>query len=159
MALTLEDVVAGVRSSRTFFLKHLRGIREDQWDWKLYPECKSIRETVAHLVVDDKAALYSLQTGEEPDYEKLQEQESVQASEQLLATLTESFEALLTYIQTNYAETPLETEVCAYGTPMKLGRAVAYFSAEDYYHAGQVAYIRMATDPEWDYYTNIYGSE
>ena len=29
-------------------------------------------------------------------------------------------------------------------------------SSEDYYHAGQITFIRMATDPQWDYYRSIY---
>ena len=53
----------------------------------------------------------------------------------------------------------MDTEVSAYGTPMKLGRAIAHLSSEDFYHAGQVAFIRIATDPSWDYYAVIYAHE
>ena len=38
-------------------------------------------------------------------------------------------------------------------------RAAAYVSADDFYHAGQVAFIRMATDPAWCYSTEIFGPE
>lgn len=57
MALTLDDLIASFLFRRTRFLKHVDGLQEDQWDWKPYPECKSVRETVAHLIVDDRAAL------------------------------------------------------------------------------------------------------
>jgi hypothetical protein len=54
---------------------------------------------------------------------------------------------------------PLDAEVALWGTPQKLGRAIAYLTAEDFYHAGQIAFIRMASDPEWDYYACVYGGE
>ncbi|HZO92040.1 MAG TPA: DinB family protein [Chthonomonadaceae bacterium] len=157
MAFTLDDVLNGVRASRQFFLKHLNGLREDQWDWRPGPECKTIRETLAHLITDDRAALQSLQTGEEPDYDALQESERDIA--RLRVLLEESFTALCAYIQGRYAGAPLDTEVCSYGGKQKLGRGVAYLSSEDFYHAGQVAMIRIATDPAWDYYASIYGGE
>lgn len=56
MAFTAAELIDGVRHSRRHFLKHLRGLRDDQWDWKPYPECKSIRETLAHLVWVDRIA-------------------------------------------------------------------------------------------------------
>lgn len=54
MAFDVDSLIEGVRESRRFFLKHLKGLRDDQWEWKPYPECKSIRETLAHLVSDDR---------------------------------------------------------------------------------------------------------
>jgi uncharacterized damage-inducible protein DinB len=160
MAFTLEDVLAGVRASRAFFLKHLEGLREDQWDWKPYPECKSIRETLAHLIVNDRAALASLESAGEPDYDALRAEVAAETGndlEQLLAALRESHARLLGTIEARYAGAPLDTEIKIWGSSMKLGRGVAYLSSEDFYHAGQVAFIRMATDPSWDYYGCIYG--
>lgn len=43
MAFDINTLVQGVRESRRYFLKHLNGLRDDQWDWKPYPQCKSIR--------------------------------------------------------------------------------------------------------------------
>ncbi len=157
MALTLDDALDGVRSSRRYFRKHLTGLREDQWDWKPNAECKNIRETLVHLICNDRAALQSMQTGKEPDYESFQETE--RDPERLCGLLAESFEDLQAYIKTRYADAPLDTEVSVYGSPLKLARAVSHLSAEDFYHAGQVAYIRIATDPTWDYYSAIYGAE
>ncbi len=157
MAFTLDDLIENVRASRRFALKHLVGLREDQWDWKPYPECKTIRETLAHLISDDRAALQALETGQEPDYEALQESE--RDLTRLRALLEESHETLCAFLRAHYAEAPLDTEASFFGSPMKLGRGVAYLTAEDYYHAGQIAFIRMATDPNWDYYTAIYGGE
>src|SRR5688572_9616985 len=103
MAITLDDLLNGVRRSRRHFFKHLNGLGDDQWDWKPYPECKSIRETLAHLLVDDRAALQSLQTGEEPDYDALSAGEPEQDTAKLRALLDESFETLLTEIKKRYA--------------------------------------------------------
>ena len=156
MAVTLNDLLDGLRGSRRHFLKHVEGLREEQWDWKPYPECKSIRETLMHLRVDDRAALASIQSGKEPDYEALSAEEAEQDAEKLLSALNESFETLLTEISQRYADAPLDAEICIFGDNKKLAVGVPYLSSEDFYHAGQVAFVRMASDPAWDYYTAIY---
>jgi uncharacterized damage-inducible protein DinB len=158
MAVTLNDLLNSVRDSRRHFLKHLTGLRDDQWDWKPYPECKSIRETLMHLHVDDKAALFSVQTNEEPDYEGMLAAAEMKEVAQLRAQLDESFETLLQEIQTRYADAPLDAEICIFGSKMKLAIGIPHLSAEDFYHAGQVAFIRMATDPDWNYYAAVYGA-
>ena len=161
MAFTLDDVIGGVHASRRFFLKHLAGLREEQWSWKPYPECKSIRETLIHLVGDDRAALQSLQTGKEPDYEGILEAAFAEMAgadtAQVQAQLEESHEKLCAHVLALFADAPLDAEACIWGSAMKVGRGVAYLSSEDFYHAGQVAFIRMATDPAWDYYGSVYG--
>jgi uncharacterized damage-inducible protein DinB len=150
-------LLEGVRASRRHFLKHLRGLSEAQWDWKPYPECESIRETLAHLVWADRAALISLETGQEPDYAALEVHERDLG--RLHTMLAESHERLGAFLTTRYGDTPLDTEVRLFGDRKKLGSAVGYLTAEDFYHSGQVAFIRMATDPGWDYYGSIYGGE
>jgi uncharacterized damage-inducible protein DinB len=157
MPFTTAVLIEAIRHSRRHFLKHLRGLPDDQWDWKPYPECKSIRETLAHLVWIDRVALVSLETGAEPDYAALEEPEHDR--DRLRALLEASHERLCQYLTTRYAAAPLDTEVSLYGDRQPLGRALAYFPSEDYYHSGQVAFIRMATDPGWDYYASIYGSD
>lgn len=157
MSFTLQDVLDGVRASRRHFLKHLEGLTEDQWTWKPYPECKSITELVAHLITDDCAALFSLQTGLEPNYEELQVEE--RDPQALLARLEESHRKLVSYIGGRWPDAALGGTVNVWGHAMKLGSGIAYLSSEDYYHAGQVTFIRLATDPEWDYYGTIYAPE
>ena len=163
MAFGTEDLIEGLRASRRHLLKHLEGLRDDQWDWKPYPECKSIREALPHLITDDRAALQALETGGEPDYMALLGQAdrefAGQGIEQVRAALDASHERLCAYIADRFRDAPIDTEVSAYGAPMKLGRAIPYLSSEDFYHAGQIAFIRMATDPAWDYYAAIFGGE
>ena len=162
MAFDLNDLLAGVRASRQHFLKHLQGLGEDQWDWKPYPECKSIRETVIHLVGDDRAALQSLNTGQEPTYDAIMEEvgrEAPSAVKGLLGMLERSHEALCAEIERRYAGSPLDTVACIYGSNMKLAAGIPHLSSEDFYHAGQVAFARMASDPAWDYYGAVYGPE
>ncbi len=154
MPLTLEQMLEAPRDSRKSFWKHLDGLREDQWDWKPYPECKSITETLAHLIVDDRASLQSLQTGGEPDYEGLNVAETDRAV--LMDMLKASHEELLAYIAERYAGADLDTPVSVWGTMMPLARGLAQLTSEDAYHSGQVAFIRMASDPGWDYYGSIY---
>lgn len=161
MAFTANDLIETVRSSRKHFLKHLRGLKPEQWDWKPYPECKSIRETLAHLLVDDRSALDSLKTGKEPDYDSyfaaLSEEIGAQPdTDRLFALLAESHRTLCDYLSNIYGSSDLDVPATFFGMPMKAGAAIASFTAEDYYHAGQVAYVRMASDPEWDYYAAVY---
>jgi uncharacterized damage-inducible protein DinB len=156
MSYSFEDVIGIVKDSRANFLKHIDGISPEQYTWKPYPESKNIVETIAHLITDDNMALESLKTGKEPDYDSAQVAE--RNPEKLLALLAESHEKLVKYLTDNYSESPLDTVVSAWGFEMKLGRAAAYLSSEDYYHAGQAAYIRMATDQAWNYYEAIYGA-
>lgn len=153
MATDLDSVIAGIRASRKHFLKHLKGVQGDQWDWKPYPECKSIRETLAHLVSDDRASIEMLDKGQ-LDYEALQENEKDIAK--LLQILSKSHEQLCAFIKTRYANTPLDQEIQFFSGKEPLWRAISGISAEDYYHAGQVAFVRMATNPSWDYYSDIY---
>lgn len=157
MAFGLSDLTDGVRHSRSHFLKHLKGLQPEQWTWKPYPECKSIYETVSHLVVDDRAALQALQTGGEPDYDSFKV--TAVDADAALAELAGSHAELLSYIESTFANAPLDTRVSAWGAMVKLGNAVSHLSSEDYYHAGQVSFVRMATDPTWDYYADIYGGE
>src|SRR5205085_669519 len=115
------------------------------------------RETLAHLITDDRAALQALVTEGEPDYDALQESEG--DLDRLQTLLQESHEALCAYILKRYADAPLDTEASAFGAKMKLGGAIPHLASEDFYHAGQVGFIRMATDPAWDYYAAVYGGE
>lgn len=155
MDYTLEDIINGLTTSRQMFLKHIANLRDDQWDWQPYPQCMSIRQTLQHLITDDRAALQSLQTGHEPTYKSLRPAE--QEIDRLLELMEESHQQLISYLREHYANAPLDTEICVWGWKMKLPQGIAYFSSEDFYHMGQVAFIRQASDPEWDYYEAIYG--
>lgn len=156
MGYNLDDMLEGLTKSRQMFLRHLEGLREDQWDWQPYPQCMSIRQTLRHLIVDDRTALESLRTGLDIDYGQWGETE--EEISRLLELLRDSHQNLLDYLRANFADAAPETEICAWGTWRKLPQGIAHFSSEDYYHTGQVSFIRMASDPEWDYYAAIYGA-
>ncbi len=155
MPVTVTDLVDAVRASRRHFWKHVDGLSGEQWGWKPYPECKSICETLAHRVVDDRAALAALESGGEPDYEAFAEPE--RDLERLRTLLAESHEALCQAILAKFDGAPLDTPMSVWGAVKPLGIGIPYLCSEDYYHAGQVAFIRLATDPAWEYYGAIYG--
>jgi uncharacterized damage-inducible protein DinB len=155
MSFGVVNLIASLRSSRETFLKHLKDLRDDQWTWKPYPECKSIAETLAHLISNDRAALQSLETGREPDYASLQESE--RDPKRLLEMMGETRNRLIAYIEQKFAGAPLDAEVSLFGMRMSLASALLMLNCEEYYHAGQVAFIRMVTDPGWDYYAAVYG--
>jgi uncharacterized damage-inducible protein DinB len=157
MAFGIDDLISGVKESRRHFLKHLKGLRDEQWNWKPYPECKSVRETLAHLISDDRATIYLLEHGKFPNFDEMEVGET--DVERLLTLLADSHQKYCSFVKEKFAETQLDSEVAFFGGKTKLGLAIAGISSEDYYHAGQVAFIRMATDPSWDYYASIYGGE
>lgn len=155
MCITLEDYIDNIKQARKFFLKHLEGLHDEQWDWKPNSECKSIKETIRHLIIGDRAYLQILQTGKVPEFDNLDEDE--RNINNLIAILAKSHDELTTYIRVRFVDTPLDTEIPFFDSNKKLGIALAGMTSEDYYHAGQAAYIRIATDPSWDYYASIYG--
>jgi uncharacterized damage-inducible protein DinB len=148
------DLVEAKQASRAHFLRHMEGLTEEQWEWKPYPECKSARETVAHMLWVDRTAQASMEAGADSDWSSIEVEET--DLDQLRMMLSASHEKLLAFLKQRYQNTPLDTEVSLWDMPMKLGRAITYLSSEDYYHSGQIAFIRMATDPDWDYYSFIY---
>ena len=129
----------------------------EQTDWKPYPECMNVKETVAHLVVDDLAALESFQTLHEPAYDQIPRPSG--PLPELLAALDASHKELISWLEEHMGDKSLDAPSCAFGSPLPACRAIAHISSEDYYHSGQVAFIRMATDPSWEYYGAIYGPE
>ena len=158
--LTLVEVISCIQNSRKHFLKHLNGLTADQWDWKPYAECKSIRETISHLMGDDLAALESLQSGIEPDYTVAESKAAEMASDnttELLKQLADTHTTLCDALRSQCADSPLDASICVWGHDAKIATGIPYYSSEDYYHSGQVAFIRMATDPTWDYYTSVDG--
>ena len=162
MALTLESLLEGVRASRRQFFKHLEGLTDEQALWKPYPECKSVRETLVHLIQVDQAALDSLKTGTLDAWSTLEPQIATETKSltlpELRSLLEQSHTALLDYLATTYATHALDEPIPLWASPTPLGRAVPYLSSEDFYHSGQLAFIRQATDPSWDYYAAIYGN-
>lgn len=162
MAFNLDDLVGGMRFARQHFCRHLTGLKEGQWDWKPAHECKTIREIVEHRMEIDVVALRELETGSDPGVAACQEARARMAGcdeDRLLALLDETFEELCAFVCQQYADVPLDEEVGLWAYRMKLGCALGYMTSEDYYHAGQVATIRMATDPSWDYYGTIYPAD
>lgn len=155
MANVLDDLIENLRRCRKHFLKHLDGVRDEEWDWKPYPQCKSLRETLQHLIIDDRAALESLISGEEPSYGT--EPNEIHDIGELYKTLEESHEALLKALVDRFANAPLDADICVWGAHQKLAPGLAYLASEDFYHAGQASFIRLAINPEWDYYAAIYG--
>jgi hypothetical protein len=157
--MNLEDLITGVVASRNYFLKHLTDIPEEAWAFKPFPECKNLLETLVHLRIDDLMASESIQTLEEPNYEATISAyaDMEKGPSYLLSSLQQSHVELLALIRERFASKPLDAEICIWGSMMPLFRGVPYLSSEDFYHAGQAAFIRIAVQPDWDYYAQIYG--
>lgn len=163
MALELNDLVQSARESRVDFIKLLDGLSDEQWTWKPYPECKSIRETVIHMIGNDRLAKQSI---ENPALEidwaghatAMAQEFAGTTSEDLIPILKEGQGTTLSTLLTIAEGLSLDAPLSLFGGhPRKLGVVAAGLTSEDFYHSGQVAFIRMATDPNWDYYAAMYG--
>ena len=147
MAFELDDLVDNMHGALRFFLAHLDGLRDDQWDWKPTPACRSIREMLCHLseTYEDEAALEKALARPVPDVSEVQ---------RLFETAARRDYA---HLSQRYADTPLDAEITVPGgdwfldrASVKAGTLLARRAWEECYHTGQVVFIRLATDPDWD---------
>jgi uncharacterized damage-inducible protein DinB len=159
--MEIASLIEGVRKSRAFCLKHLDGMADEVFEAKPHPECKSARQTLLHLVAVDRGVLEAVKTAAFPDFFGIiaaVESELGDASRTALEEAVRgSHETLLTYLQTTYGDKTPDDTMPLWGDPTPLGIAIPYLSSEDYYHAGQLGYLRLAAQPEWDYYAQMYG--
>jgi uncharacterized damage-inducible protein DinB len=152
----------GLVDSRKHFYKHLAGLPEDAWNYKPFAECKSLTETLAHMVVNDRMAVEALRTGMEPNYDAGREaiaEDATRGKDHLLGLLRQSHEALLADLNARLSGKSAEEELCIWGWTMPVYKGIPFLSAEDYYHSGQIAYVRMAVQPDWDYYSAIFSED
>lgn len=125
-----------------------------------HPECKSARKTVLHLIGVDRSVLEAVKTSTMPDFMAIDAAVETELGELSRADLEQavrsSHEELLAYLQANYGDRTPDDLMPLWGEPTPLGIAIPYLSSEDYYHAGQLGYMRIAANPNWDYYGQIY---
>ena len=156
MAIGTLELIESVKTSRQSFLKHINGITEEQATWKPYPQCKSIAETLDHLHWGDRATVDNARTGQDPDYTTVPSEPPAESLSTLKSKLAESHAALIDYLTSEYSDKPIDAPLSYYGHPTPFAAAIGIMLGEDGYHTGQASFIRMATDPTWDYYTAIY---
>ncbi len=137
-----ESAVSTLDQSRRQLLRHLKGVTEEQIDWKPYAECKSIRETIGHLIVDDLAAVHSLQTGTEPDYASFGSPEGT--FQELLQRLDQTHRDVLDAVAQALRKSGARGSICVFGHWTHPCNAIATLVSEDAYHAGQIAILRRA---------------
>lgn len=152
----MGDMIDALDQARQGFLKHIDGVTVQQAVWKPYSGCKSIAETIDHLLWSDRVLIDVMQSGKEPDYTTAPTAPPADSLTTLLGNLAESHAARIEFLRANYAQASPLMPVNFWGHTSALWQALAGLSNEESYHSGQVAYIRMATDPNWDYYSHIY---
>ena len=148
MAFDTSDLITALRDSRRNLLKHLEGMTDEQWRWKPYPECKSVRETLTHLLMGDRLLRYRLDGDPRAaDFENVYiEVEAHYAdftSEQLVAEFESSHEEICGRLAKLFEGKPLDEsfevfggaqkvehyEIAAYGTLLALARQLGYDDA------------------------------
>jgi len=117
--------------------KVLEGVKESDLDFKVSPTAMSMRELVEHL-----CEVYTC-------VEK--ESRGEKHSWGTFAIADKSWSNLLS--EFNKTRAKALGIVSAAQEDKDILSANAYIVAHDYYHVGQLASIRLATDPTWDAYS------
>lgn len=155
--MTADQLIERLDESRKWFLKALDGLKDGQWNAKPYPNVMSIRETLSHLVIDDRCFPDLLQ-GKEPDYPSYAPDEIMSAGD-LLALMEQTHRQKLEWLRGFLAGKDLEGQIpTVYSGKQSLWWEVLCIAMEDWYHIGQVSLIRQGTDPDWDYYAHFYSA-
>jgi hypothetical protein len=120
-----------------------------------------VRETLTHLLMGDRLLRYRLDGDPsaadfENVYTEVEAHYADFTPEQLVAELESSHEEICGRLTKLFDGKPLDEPFEVFGGAQKAGRFLAGLANERYYHTGQIAFIRMATDPTWDYYAHIY---
>ena len=139
MAIGLEEVMENLYRTQRFFRAHLNGMQPEQWDWKPFPACRSVREILLHwaeIFAADDAALTAGLTAAFPNVASVQE------------LMKEAGLRFGTGFSAQYAECGLDSRL---PNGVAVGTALASLAGEDNYHAGQIAFIRLATEPDWNW--------
>jgi hypothetical protein len=139
MAAGFEEVMDNLYRSQRFFRAHLNGILAEQWDWKPFPSCRSIREILLHwaeIFAADDAALETGLKAAVPDVASVQ------------ALMKEAGLRFGRGFSAPYVDSAMETRL---PNGAAVGTVLASLAGEDNYHAGQIAFIRLATEPAWDW--------
>lgn len=154
--MNAEQLIVQLEASRAWFLKLVDGLTPEQWDAKPYPNVMSPKETLAHLIIDDRVFPLMLTGHGEPDYDAHRPDASLSA-EQLLALMAETHKAKIAAVSEFLAGKDLNAEIDAvYAGKQALWWEVLSFVTEDWYHIGQVSLIRQGTDPDFNYYATFY---
>jgi hypothetical protein len=152
--VTLDDLLDNMRGALRLLLAHLNGLRPHQWDWTPSLACRSIRDILLHMseIFEGKDDLVRELSTPVPDVARVQ------------ALFEAAAEGDYERLRLRYLETPLDTDMVVEGSDFFLGREqvragtlLARRAWEECYHAGQVVYIRLATDPDWDQEGEVYG--
>lgn len=154
-AMNTEHLIAQLEASRAWFLKLVDGLTPEQWDAKPYPNVMSPKETVAHLIIDDKVFPVMFE-GKEPDYAAYAPDASLSA-EQLLEELARTHESKIQWLRSFLEGKDLNSEIeTVYFGKQPMWVEIMACVTEDWYHIGQVSAIRQGTDPNWEYYAAFY---
>lgn len=161
MSFDTTDLITALRDSNKNLSKHLEGLTDEQWSWKPYPECKSVRETLTHLLMGDLLLRYRLdgdpRVGDfENVYVEVEAHYADFTRDQIVAEFESSHEEICDRLTALFAGKPLDEPFEVFGGAQKAGRFLAGLANERYYHTGQISFIRIASDPAWDYYAHIY---
>lgn len=155
-----EHFIEGLQESRKLFLKHLQGMPDEAWDFKPFPACMSVTESLAHMIVNDRMAVEALKSQKEPNYDAARQviaPDIPKGKDHLLTLLAKSHQELVDTLYETVVDQDEEFVICIWGWKKPAFQGIPYLSSEDFYHSGQVSFIRQAVDPDWDYYAAIYG--
>ena len=134
------DLALALAASREFLLRQIRGLSFEDCAAKPRGALRSIEEIVEHMLANDAFCMAKL------DAEPFEDEPDQSAA----ARLTRSGMALTQVIRQKWAGNEHAALLRLAGGGAGIARGVAYIQIEDFYHAGQVCWIRLVLHPDWD---------
>ncbi len=149
-----ELALTQLRAQRKELRRLTHNLHEAQWDYQPYKHLNSIRTTLIHLLIVDRAAIVKMEDPMNFQWDALVTEEERQSSPaKLLDLLDESLTNVEDHYRQTYQALPLDTSVHLFGSDITVLGALFTLAAEYGYHNGQVSFLRQASDTSWEYYT------
>jgi hypothetical protein len=134
------DLAMALAASREFLVRQVRGLSSAECDYLVTGMRQTINQIVDHMLANDAFCMDKL--GAQPYVDD----PSLSADQRL----TRSGLALQQEIRRNWSDKEDEALLRLAGGGEGIAKGVSYIQIEDFYHAGQACWIRLALQPEWD---------
>lgn len=140
------DLAMALAASREFLVRQVRGLSPAECDYLVTGMRATVNQIVEHMLANDAFCLDKLGGTAWPDDPTLPADQR----------LSRSGMALQQEIRANWADKQDEALLRLAGGGEGIAKGVSYIQIEDFYHAGQVCWIRLALQPDWDSNADTY---
>lgn len=134
------DLAMALAASREFLVRQVRGLTASECDYLVPGMRATVNQIVEHMIANDAFCMDKLGGAKWIDDPSLSAEQR----------LSRSGMALQQEIRANWSHKQEEALLRLAGGGEGIAKGVSYIQIEDFYHAGQVCWIRLAIQPDWD---------